>query len=171
MDQSFRNQVEIILGWRNLHHLKPLFTSMHHIPERVYEYNSNLFVVFNTQDQKYEIHSIEQGPGANSRQCQLEYDELDVRTLHFIWENDLRVHGWAIFDRIEKSEQDAKARKNKQFRNDTNAWARETQSLFARDLGWGDGGKLQFQVALKPKKMEAGVHDSRTARDGKSNTY
>lgn len=158
MDETFKNRAESILRWRNLHHLKPLFTNLHNIPERVYEYNQNLFVVFNTRDQKYEIHSIEQGPGANSRQCQLEFDDLDIRTLHYIRDNDLRVHGWAIFDRIEKSEQDAKKRKDKQFRSDMNAIARENKNVFASAFGWGDGGKVQFKGA--------DIHASRTAGNG-----
>lgn len=166
MDQRFKNEVEVILRWRNVHHLIPMYTNLYHIPERVYEYNSNLFVVFNKWDQKYEIHSIEHGPGMNSRQCQLEFDELDIRTLHYIWKNDLRVHGWAIFDRIEKSEEDAKKRKAKQYRSDVNAIARETRHIFAKAAGWGDGGKLQFQGGSIPEKKEVIINDTTATRNG-----
>lgn len=166
MDERFKHEVETILRWRNLNHLKPMYTNLYHIPERVYEYNKNLFVVFNTWDQKYEIHSIEQGPKMNSRQVQLEFDDLDCRALQYIWENDLRVHGQAIFDRLDKEEEDFKKRKDRQYRSDVNAIARETRHIFAKAAGWGDGGQLQFQGGSIPEKKEVIVNDTTATRNG-----
>jgi hypothetical protein len=153
MDETFQNNVEIILRWRNLHHLLPVYSSIHNIPERVNEYNTNLFVVFNTMKQKYEIHSIEHGAGMDSYQCTVPYDRLDVRITWYLWENDLRVHGNEIFKRIEQGEQDHEKRNKRKFHNWAQDVASETRTMIAADLGWQDGGKLQHQVqGVKPSE-------------------
>lgn len=127
-----QEQAEIILRWRNLWHLIPIWTNVYYVPERVNEYNPNYFICLNTMSGKYEVHSVAGGPNVNSRECVLEFEELDVRTLYFLWEQDLRVHGWDIFRRIEASEQRARERKWRDFRNHIQAVARETRPIFSK---------------------------------------
>lgn len=145
INQRVKEEAEIILRWRNLHHLKLVETNVYYIPERVNEYNPNFFIVFNSMTQKYEVHSIAGGPNCVSRECEVPDDELDARLLQFLWEQDIRVHGWDLFRRIEASEERARERRRKQFSNWVQSVGRETRTMFARD-SWG-GGQVQFQGA------------------------
>ena len=154
MDDRIKNQAEIILRWRNLYHLVPIYSNVYDIPERVNAYNPNFFIVFNRLTQKYEVHSIAGGPNVCSRECEVPDSELDVRLLYFLWEQDIRIHGWDIFRRIEASEERARVRKKKQFSNWLQSVARETRTMFARD-SWG-GGHVQFpSAAIKEKEVRS----------------
>lgn len=110
--------------------LTPIFESTHCIPERLYEYNSNLFICYNNVEETFEIHALDQ---ENSYCATLPYKKLDARTLRWVWRNDVRVHGDNIFRRIEKSEEDYKKRKEREFKNWVEDVASETRSLFAKD--------------------------------------
>jgi hypothetical protein len=127
---DFYYKQEIRLKMEGQHHLHPLFSSVYNIPERLYEYNNALFVCFNSETQRYELHSLEQPV---SFAAVLPYKDLDARSLRWIWNNDIRVHGKAIFERIEKSEEQAEKQKKREFHNWAESVAKETQSLFAKD--------------------------------------
>jgi hypothetical protein len=110
--------------------LTPLFTSTHCIPERLYEYNPRLFICFNNVENSYEIHSLDQ---EFSFSAKLPYPTLDARTIRYIWTNDIRVHGKAIFQRIEDGEERHRKQKEREYKNWVEAVGKETQSLFAKD--------------------------------------
>lgn len=145
MNDTYINEAEKILRWRNLHHLKPIWSDVFNIAKRVYEYSNNLFVVFNTKTQKYEIHSIANGPGANSKEMDIPYDELDTRTLDRIWWQDIRVHGEEIFKRLDRQAEEYKKRKEKEFRDEVNALARDTRTIFKR-ASYGTDDKLHHYM-------------------------
>jgi hypothetical protein len=105
--------------------------SVYDIPKRVEEYDTDMFVVFNSIKQKYELHSI-QYPG-DTFQTTIPFNDLDVRALRHLWENDLAVHGKDIFRRIERDEADFKRAKDRDFKNWAQAVASETKSMFAKD--------------------------------------
>lgn len=134
MDFQFERDVREKIQYRP--RLIPLFDHALNIPQRLYEYDSSLFVCFNRQTQRYEVHSLNQE--LDSFCATLPYKDLDARTLRWIWKNDIRVHGKAIFHRIEKSEDDFKKRKDREFHNWVEDVASETQSMIAKDA-WAFG--------------------------------
>ena len=116
-----------------LYHLKPIFTDVYNIAERVYRYDPSFFLVFNTRNQRYEVHCLEHigstyaFPVANNR--------LDARVLDKLWEQDLRMRGKDIFTEIYKSEEDHKKRQEREWRNKIRDIASETKSAFA-ETAW-----------------------------------
>lgn len=128
MDSFYEQEIRRKIAGQN--HLHPLYRSVYDIPERLFEYNDSLFICFNSDTQRYELHSLEQPV---SFAAVLPYKDLDARSLRWIWNNDIRVHGRAIFERIEKGEELAKKRKDREFHNWVESVGKETQSLFAKD--------------------------------------
>lgn len=129
----FKRKVNDILVKQELYHLIPVYDSVYEIPQRVNRYNSDLFTVFNTETQRFEIHSAEHDGYLPSLQCVLPYKDLDARTERFIQKNDIRVRGQEIFREIEQSERDWEKRKERERRNMIRDVASETQSMFAKD--------------------------------------
>jgi uncharacterized protein YheU (UPF0270 family) len=130
MNIGFENEVHRRTERRP--YLIPIFSHVHDIPRRVFQYDASFFVVFNKNNQKYEIHSLDY-PGDSTISCTIPYDELDSRTLDHLWENDIRVHGTEIFKRIELAEEKARIRKERERKNMDIAFAKEHQSAFAKD--------------------------------------
>lgn len=85
-------------------HLKPVYTHVYNIPERLRQNDKNLFVVFNTITQRYEIHSLENK--GNSFSLNVPFRELDARVEEFVKKYDLRRHGRKIFDEIESKNEE-----------------------------------------------------------------
>lgn len=112
-------------------HLSPVFTHTLNIPERVKEYDPNLFLVFNNKNERFEIHSRD--GGETSYNATLPYKNLDDRTLRYIRKNDIRVHGMKIYDRINQSEERVKKQAEKEEKDFRLDFAREFQSEFAKD--------------------------------------
>lgn len=159
MNTTYKNEAEKILRWRNLHHLKPVWSDVFGIAKRVYEYCNDFFVVFNTRTQKYEIHSIAGGPNVNSKELDIPYDELDSRTLDHIWRQDIRVHGKEIFRRIERQEEEYRKRKEKEFRDEVNTLARDTRHIFRR-AALGTEDKLHHYVGGVKNESQGVVKSS-----------
>jgi hypothetical protein len=112
--------------------LYPIFSHVYDIPRRVYDYDPSFFVVFNKHNQKYEVHSLDY-PGNDTISCTIPYPELDVRTLEYIYNNDIRVHGKEIFHRVERAEAKARIRAERERKNFDVDFAKEHQSAFAKD--------------------------------------
>lgn len=128
--QSVRRKIE------DHPHLVPLFGSTHCIPERLYEYNPDLFLCFNGKTDQFEIHSLaNQG---DSICGVLPYRHLDARAIRYVWENDIRIHGKNIFRRIEQGEEKQKKQKDREFKNWIEDVAKETQTMMAKDA-WAMG--------------------------------
>lgn len=128
MDREFITEVQGKV--RDKPRLTPLFTSTQAIPERIHETNPRLFLCYNNVDGKFEVHSLDQEVSFCG---QLPYKTLDARSLRWIWENDVRVHGKEIMRRIEQSELDYKKRMAKDHKNLVESVAKETRKLFAKD--------------------------------------
>lgn len=127
--ESEKHEIRILLADRP--HLTPIFTSTLYIPERLKEYDDELFLVFNNNTERFEVHT--KYGGESTYNATLPYKTLDARTLRWIWRNDIRVHGHEIHKRIERSEEQFKKRKEKEFRNFTRDFASEFRSAFAHD--------------------------------------
>lgn len=128
MKVSKRDDINARLANKPFLHL--LESNVFHIPERVEEYDKDMFVVFNSIKQKYELHSLEY-PG-DTFQTTFPFDELDARAIRHIWENDISVHGNDIFRRIEREEEKFKKDKDREQKNWIRDVASETQSMFAK---------------------------------------
>lgn len=131
MGFSFLDKEEIRALLADRPHLLPVFSHVSDIPNRVKEYDPELFIVFNAKKQRYEVHSRE--AGETTYNATLPYKDLDERTLRYIRKNDIRVHGNAIFERIFRSEERAEKQNEKDRRKFTRDFASEFQSEFAKD--------------------------------------
>lgn len=128
---DYRFERDVLEKVKHRPRLIPLFDHTLDIPQRLYDYHPSLFVCFNRHTQRYELHSLEQE--TDSFCATLPYKDLDARTLRWVWQNDIRVHGKDIFRRIEKSEEGFKKSKDREHKNWVQDIAKETQSLFAKD--------------------------------------
>lgn len=124
-----RHNIQVLLADRP--HLTPVFSSTHHIPERVKEYDDELFMVFNNRNSRFEIHT--KYGGESTYNATVPYKALDERTMRWLWRNDIRVHGRGIHDRLLREEEQHNKRKEKESREYTKDFAREFQSEFAKD--------------------------------------
>ena len=115
---------------RNRPRLVPIFSSTHAIPEQIYQYDKSFFVCYNAVTERFEVHSLEhQG---DTIAFTVPYKKLDARTMRYLWKNDIRVHGRAIFDRIEEGEERARREQEKARSRWVEDMAKETQSMFAK---------------------------------------
>lgn len=133
MKTAKRDKIEIRLSSKPFLHL--IERNVYDIPERIEEYDEDMFVVFNAIRQTYELHSL-QYPG-DTFQLTFPHSELDIRAIRHVWKNDIGVHGQDIFKRIEQGEEKNKKAKDKEFKNWVRDMASETQSMFAKDA-WTD---------------------------------
>lgn len=131
--QRFKEEVLWLLDGQP--HLKPIFTSVHNIPERVYEYDQSFFVVFNTKLQRYEIHCTEHFPTTHA--VTIPYKELDIRTLRHLWYNDIRVQGDKVLKKAVQFEERYEEAKERERKNEIESVAREMKSAFAKDAWLG----------------------------------
>ena len=127
--ENEKHEIRLLLSDRP--HLTPVFSSTLCIPERVKEYDDELFLVFNNKNERFEIHTKD--GGESTYNATIPYKALDARTLRWLWKNDIRVHGTAIHERVLKSEEDYKKRKDKEMRDFTRDFATEFRSEFAKD--------------------------------------
>lgn len=81
-------------------HLIPVFTNVCHIPERLYEADPTSFFVWNTAEQRYEVHCLDNK--GDSYSMTVPYRELDVRILERIRRSDLRVRGLDIYREMDE---------------------------------------------------------------------
>lgn len=130
MKSNYRN--EVLWRTEKRPYLIPIFSHVHDIPRRVYDYDSSFFMVFNKHNQKYEIHSLDY-PGNDTQSCTIPYENLDQRTLEHLWLNDIRVHGDEIFKRLERAEEKERIRAERKRKNFDIDFAKEHQSAFAKD--------------------------------------
>lgn len=132
MNNEFMQDVRYRL--RHKPRLTPIFGSTHNIPERVFEYNPRMFICYNIVKGRYEIHNLDQ---EDTYCADLPYLSLDARTMRWIWQNDIRIHGKELFRRLDQEEENMKRAKDREFRNWVQAVGGETQSMFAKDAWLG----------------------------------
>jgi hypothetical protein len=73
----------------------PVVRSVHDIPERLKEVADSLFVMYNRDSGRYEVHDRDQDGGTLA--CVLPFDELDYRALEYVRERHV-----ARFDKLAK---------------------------------------------------------------------
>lgn len=134
-------------------HLIPVFTSLYGIPERVHDYDPDLYVALNVSRQVdfakgrkpnpppagiipkwgawYEIRSLKHGLVMSNP-----FGELDVRILRKIWKGDLRMRGRRVFEEIDEHNERLERRRQRDWQNKNEALAHEIARPFQR-IGWG----------------------------------
>ena len=115
------------------HHLIPIFSSVTHIPERLREYDENLFVVLNTRKQCYEVHSL--ANKGDTFCLMIPLGELDARTLYLVRKNNLHTRGKEIFKEIDKHNERLERSNERRRRDEIRAAGEEMYPAF-RKLGW-----------------------------------
>lgn len=110
--------------------LTPVFQTTLNIPERLHETNPRLFIVYNNISNRFELHSLDQDV---SFCADLPYRALDSRTLRWIWQNDIRVHGKELMRRFDEQEAKKEQSEKREFSNWVESVGKETRSLFAKD--------------------------------------
>ncbi|KUF37441.1 hypothetical protein [Lysinibacillus sp. F5] len=135
MKETKRNQIQAVLF--KDHDLILVENDVFNISGRIEEYDKDMFIVFNKRKKAFEIHSLEYAPMIASPkdtfQTTIPYKELDIRTLHHVYDNDIKVHGRKIFERIERQEELNEKQKQRDYKNWLRAVASETKSMFAKD--------------------------------------
>ncbi|MGR6906154.1 hypothetical protein [Lysinibacillus sp. BSL11] len=135
MKETKRNQIQAVL-FKN-HDLVLIENDVFNISDRIEEYDKDMFIVFNKRKKAFEVHSLEFAPMIASPkdtfQTTIPYEKLDIRTLHHVYDNDIKVHGRKIFERIERQEELIEKRKQRDYKNWLRAVASETKSMFAKD--------------------------------------
>lgn len=113
------------------YHLIVLESSLLHIPERLLEYDSDLFIIFNTKTQKFEVHSLaNQG---NTHCLTVPYEELDDRAINMFAKYDQRRRSFkAIIREIDRENEVMGKREAKNRRSELNAMAREVRPAFKK---------------------------------------
>jgi len=118
----------------NQPHLRPVFDHVLDIPYRLHQYHPDLFVVFNYDTGRYEVHSL--GQEETTKALDYPYWLLDARLLSLVRKQDVRSHGRTILDRIRQSQARARARLDRQRKNLLEDVIKETKPAFAR-AAWG----------------------------------
>lgn len=135
MKETKRNQIQAVLF--KDHDLILVENDVFNISGRIEEYDKDMFILFNKRKKVFEIHSLEYAPMIASPkdtfQTTIPYKELDIRTLHHVYDNDIKVHGRKIFERIERQEEMNEKQKQRDYKNWLRAVASETKSMFAKD--------------------------------------
>jgi hypothetical protein len=112
--------------------------NVYNIPQRLKDYDSRFFVVRNHKKQKYEVHYED---NKTSSYCfTVPYNELDVRTIYYLQENDVARLGKEVFNPIHESDERLEQNKQKNWNKYIDKVARESHSLF-KQAYWG---KSQF---------------------------
>ena len=145
-------------------HLLPVWNSVFHIPQRVRDYDRNLYLTLNVvrllqkaRGEKpqpppagviplwgawYEVRSLAL-PAENDLVMSVRYGDLDARILTDLWRGDLRQRGGRVFSEISEHNQRLELEKRRKVHNDLEAIAHEVHRPFA-DAAWGDGGHTLF---------------------------
>lgn len=135
MKESKRQRIIAMLDKQP--HLQLIDKDVLNIAERIQEYDQDMFVLFNKHKRKFEIHSFEYAGVITNPivtfQTTIPFDALDVRALHHLYNNDIRVHGRKILERVEKEEQQQEEEKKRNHKNWIQSIASETKSMFAKD--------------------------------------
>ncbi len=117
-------------------YLRPVYTNVYFIPERLRRIDPNLFVVFNRKTQWYEIHSL--ANKGDTFALLVPFSELDGRCEEHVKKFDLKRHGKQIFQHIE----DQNEKKERAIQRERSNYARnladELYKPVKRLAWWGE---------------------------------
>jgi hypothetical protein len=112
-------------------HLRPLFTNTNDIPQRIREYDPNMFVVYNTQTGFYEVHSM--AHIFDTFATQIPFKVLDIRALWWLKMHSLKDKSiYEYASEIDEKNEKLKRQKAKQARNNTIDYIADHKSMIAK---------------------------------------
>jgi len=125
-------QNEITDRLRGKHYLSLVETSVLKIPERLEEYDPNMFICYNSLIPEYQVHSLRNREG-NTFALSIPWPDLDQRTLELVSRRDQNRRPLKdIVREIDEHNEAIDKAKDRKRSNDLNAIARETRSVFKR---------------------------------------
>jgi hypothetical protein len=126
-----RRHLDIADRMRGKPHLVVQESSLFHIPERLAEYDSDLFVVRNKKNHRYEIHSL--ANRGNTHCITVPHEELDARAIEMFAKFDQRKRSFkSIMLEIDRHNEAKKMREERHRRSEINAMAREIRPAVKR---------------------------------------
>ncbi len=127
-----RDQIRDRLAGRP--HLHPVYSNVYSIPERLKQYDPNIFVVWNAKRLRYEVHSL--ANVGDTFGLAVPFDDLDARIEEFVWRNDARRRGiQKLMKEVDEKNAELERQNERQRSNDLNAMAREMRPHF-RKAAW-----------------------------------
>lgn len=111
-------------------YLRLIKGDMYDIARRIKEVEEGYFIVFNTRNEKYEVHSTF-NKGWNTYCFTVPYDRLDIRTLHLCRETNLALHGDEILKKMEAENKKIEETQEKDFKRTVNDGAEEAAEMVA----------------------------------------
>ena len=118
--------------------LLPVETSVLNIPERLEEYDPNMFICFNSKTQGYEVHSLRNREG-NTYALNIPWPELDSRVLKLVSRRDQNRRPLKeIIQEIDEHNETLERQKQATRDNELSGMARETANhLFKKHHAMG----------------------------------
>lgn len=113
-------------------YLHVLETNPYGIPERLEEYDPNMFICFNSLLQEYQVHSLG-NKEKNTFALSVPWKELDSRILDYVASRDQNKRPLKeIIREIDRRNEEREERNIRHRRSELNAIARETRTIFKR---------------------------------------
>jgi len=109
-------------------YLRLMETNVFFIPERLRAYDDNLFVVFNTYKQWFEIHTLANKDGSTFGLC-IPYPELDARAEYLVRRNNLRTRGRKVFTEMDEHNEKLEKSIERAKKNEREAMAKDMRPL------------------------------------------
>ena len=127
------NKMKSQTGFVERHYLSLVETSvLKRIPERLEEYDPNMFICYNSLIPEYQVHSLRNREG-NTFALSIPWPDLDQRTLELVSRRDQNRRPLKdIVREIDEHNEAIDKAKDRKRSNDLNAIARETRSVFKR---------------------------------------
>jgi len=117
-------------------HLRPVFSNVCFIPERLRQVDPNLFVVLNTITQRFEVHSL--ANIGNTFSLLVPFSELDGRIEEHVKKFDLRRHGKHIFQEMEAKNEERERALERERANRARILADELHKPVRKLAYWGE---------------------------------
>lgn len=111
-------------------HLKVIESNVFDIPQRLKDYDKNLFIVYNLKKDRFEIHSLENP--FDSYCISIPYKELDERTLTLVRRGDMKTRGMSFINSVIREEEKRIEREEKEKREFLRDFAKEYRTLFSK---------------------------------------
>ena len=129
-----KNRVKIMDSLHGKPHLRLVETNAYRIPERIQEHDPNLFVVFNTKRQRFEIHTLANKDGQTFG-FMYPHDVLDARALFLVRKYNFHLRGRKLINEIEEQQERFERQIERQRRNELHGIAEEMYPYF-RKIAW-----------------------------------
>lgn len=133
MDIERENHIQDRL--RGKVHLLPVLFHSLNVPERLKEYDPDLFCVFNLKRKRYEVHSLDNK--GNTYCFTVPGNELDSRVFSILRSGSIRNRGKEIFREMDRENERREESAERSRRNEILAAASEMKSSFAK-VAWGE---------------------------------